>query len=632
VLQLRNLTLARGARRLLEDVSLQLHAGWRTGLVGPNGSGKSSLFALLGGDLVAEAGSCSVPAEWRIATVAQETPALARPALEFVLDGDDELRAIEHALAEAERADDGTRMAELHERYAALDGYGARARAASLLAGLGFANADLGRSVAEFSGGWRMRLNLARALASRADLLLLDEPTNHLDLDAVVWLERWLAAYRGSLLVVSHDRDFLDGCVTHIASIENGRLELYTGNYSSYETQRAARLALQQAMHARQQREIAHVMQFVARFRAKASKARQVQSRLKALERLERVSAAHVDSPFDFEFPEPERAPDPLLTLEDVTAGYGSRAVLSDVQWSLRPGARVGLLGPNGAGKSTLVKTLVGELAPLAGRRVAGHGLAVGYFAQHQLEQLDADATPLAHLARLEPRTRESELRSWLGRFDFGGDHADARVGQLSGGEKSRLALSMLVRQRPKLVLLHEPTNHLDLEMRHALTRALAEYEGSLVLVSHDRALLRTVCDSFVLVADGRAAEFDGDLADYLEWLEARRSRAGAGDSARGADRESIRAARERAESQRREHLARRRPLLRETERLEREIATLEDERRALEAQLGDPAFYTGDAAAVQRASRRCTELAALIGAAEERWLAAQSELEAIGE
>jgi len=630
VLQLRNLTLARGARRLLEDVSLQLHAGWRTGLVGPNGSGKSSLFALLGGELVGESGTCSVPTHWRIATVAQETSALDRSALDFVLDGDDELRAIEQALAAAERADDGTRLGELHERYAALDGYGAKARAASLLAGLGFENADLERGVAEFSGGWRMRLNLGRALASRADLLLLDEPTNHLDLDAVVWLERWLSSFRGTLLVVSHDRDFLDGCVTHIASIEGTRLTLYTGNYSSYETQRAARLALQQAMHARQQREIAHVMQFVARFRAKASKARQVQSRLKALERLERVSAAHVDSPFDFEFPEPDRAPDPLLTLERVAAGYDGRRVLNDVLWSLRPGARVGLLGPNGAGKSTLVKTLVGELAPLAGRRVAAHGLSVGYFAQHQLEQLDGDSTPLSHLARLEPRTREGELRSWLGRFDFGGDHADARVGQLSGGEKSRLALALLVRQRPNLVLLDEPTNHLDLEMRHALMRALTGYEGSLVLVSHDRALLRTVCDSFVLVADGRAAEFDGDVADYLTWLDKRRSRSAGADDGRGTQRATNRSTRDRSDAQRQQRLASRRPLLRTTQRLEAEIARLEDERRALETQLADSGFYVREAAAAERASRRCAELAVLINAAEERWLAAQGELDAL--
>jgi ATP-binding cassette subfamily F protein 3 len=468
--------------------------------------------------------------------------------------------------------------------------------------------------------------------------MLLDEPTNHLDLDAVVWLERWLADFRGALLVVSHDRDFLDGCVTHVASIEGRRLQLYAGNYSSYEVQRAARLASQQALQARQQREIAHVMQFVTRFRAKASKARQVQSRLKALERLERVTAAHVDSPFDFAFPAPERAPDPLLTLEDASAGYGERTVLTHVQLALRPGSRIGLLGPNGAGKSTLVRTLVGELAPLGGRRVAGHGLEIGYFAQHQLEQLDAGASPLEHFARAEPRSRESELRSWLGHFDFGGSHADMPAGRLSGGEKSRLVLALLVRRRPNLVLLDEPTNHLDLEMRHALMRALTDYEGSLVLVSHDRALLRTVCDSFVLVADGRATGFDGDLDDYLGWLAARRAAPGdAGRATRATDspagsaaRRPSRTDRERAAADRQQRLARRRPLAREAARLEAEIARLERERQGLEAQLGEAGFYARDAAAAQSAARRCGELAALIGQAEERWLAAQTELETI--
>jgi ATP-binding cassette subfamily F protein 3 len=631
LLQLRNLTLARGARRLLEDVNVQLHPGWRTGLVGPNGSGKTSLFALLRDELHAESGTCSMPANWKIASVAQETPALHRAAIDFALDGDTELREIEEALARAEQADDGARLGTLHERYAGIDGYGARARAASLLAGLGFSNADLEREVAEFSGGWRMRLNLARALASRADLLLLDEPTNHLDLDAVVWLEQWLTEFRGSLIVVSHDRDFLDGCVTHIASIEGTRLQLYSGNYSSYEVQRAARLATQQALYARQQREIAHMMQFVTRFRAKASKARQAQSRLKALERLERVSAAHVDAPFDFSFPEPDRAPDPLLTLENLNAGYAARTVLTDVQLSLRPGSRVGLLGPNGAGKSTLVRTLVGELAPLNGRRVAAHGLEIGYFAQHQLEQLDAEATPLEHFARLEPRSRESDLRSWLGHFDFGGQHADMPVGRLSGGEKSRLVLAMLVRRRPNLVLLDEPTNHLDLEMRHALTRALTDYEGSLVLVSHDRALLRTVCDSFLLVADGRAAEFPGDLDDYLQWLNARRAGAAAtADPRRAEVRNTNRADRERIDADRQARLARRRPLQREAHKLEAEIAKLERERQDLEKQLADPELYTRDAAVAQGAAKRCGELIRLIGAAEERWLAAQSELDAI--
>ncbi len=519
MIQFRQLTLTRGVRRLIEDATLQIHAGWRVGVVGANGSGKSSLFALLRGDIQSEAGDCELPRDWRVASVAQETPPLPQPAIDFVLDGDEELRRVERAITAADAAHDGRALAELHVRFEAIDGYSARARAAALLAGLGFATADLERPVADFSGGWRMRLNLAQALVSRADLMLLDEPTNHLDLDAVVWLERWLASYRGTLLLVSHDRDFLDGTVTHVVHLERGVLTLYTGNYTAFETQRAARLAVQQAMYEKQQREIAHMTSFVERFRAKASKARQAQSRLKALDRLEHIAAAHVDSVFDFEFPEPLRAPDPLLTLEDAALGYGDRAVVRNVQLSLRPGARLGLLGPNGAGKSTLIKTLAGGQPLLAGRRVAGHGLETGYFAQHQVEQLRGDESPLRHLIRQDPRAREQDLRNYLGGFDFRGDMADAPVEPFSGGEKSRLALALLVRKRPNLLLLDEPTNHLDLEMRHALTRALAGYEGSLVLVSHDRALLRTVCDSFMLVADGRAVPFDGDLDDYLAWL-----------------------------------------------------------------------------------------------------------------
>ncbi len=632
---LRELTLARGARPLIEGANLQLHAGWRVGLVGANGSGKSSLFALLRGELHAESGDCEVPADWKIASVAQDTPALEQAALDYVLDGDEELRAVERALADAEAAHDGHAVAELHARLDAIDGYAARARAAALLAGLGFDSADHLRPVAAFSGGWRMRLNLGRALVSRADLLLLDEPTNHLDLDAVVWLERWLAAYRGTLLLVSHDRDFLDGCVTHVAHIESRRITLYSGNYTSFEEQRAARLAVQQALYEKQQRAIAHMERFVARFRAKATKARQAQSRLKALDRLERIAPAHVDAPFDFEFPAPERAPDPLLTLEDATLGYGDRAVLADVTLSLRPGARLGLLGPNGAGKSTLVKAIAGEIAPQSGRRLEGHGLEVGYFAQHQLEQLRPDASPLDHLQAAEPRTRELELRTYLGAFDFRGTMADAAVGTFSGGEKSRLALALIVRRRPNLLLLDEPTNHLDLEMRHALTRALAEYEGSLVLVSHDRALLRTVCDAFLLVAEGRAAEFDGDLDDYLAWLAERRAHSDAAmvPAAARLDREARRAQREVAEAERQARLARRRPLAREATRLEREIAALETEKRALEMRLADTAFYaTSSVADVGVATRRATEVGRLLAAAEERWLDVQTELEAIGE
>ncbi|NJD32667.1 MAG: ATP-binding cassette domain-containing protein [Gammaproteobacteria bacterium] len=632
---LRQLTLSRGARHLIEDANLQVHAGWRVGLVGANGSGKSSLFALIRGELHPEVGDCEVPGDWRIASVSQETPALEQAAIDYVLDGDTELRAIEQSLAQAERAQDGHAVAELHARLDAIDGYAARSRAAALLSGLGFESVELERPVASFSGGWRMRLNLGRALLSRADLLLLDEPTNHLDLDAVVWLERWLANYRGTLLLVSHDRDFLDGCVTHVAHIESRRITLYTGNYSSFEEQRAARLAVQQAMFEKQQREIAHMMAFVARFRAKATKARQAQSRLKALDRLERIAPAHVDAPFDFEFPPPERSPDPLLTLEDAALGYAGRAILQDVQLSLRPGARLGLLGPNGAGKSTLVKVLAGELPPLSGRRLEGHGLGVGYFAQHQLEQLRPDESPLQHLARAEPKTRELELRTYLGSFDFRGAMADAPVGAFSGGEKSRLALALIVRQRPNLLLLDEPTNHLDLEMRHALTRALAGYEGSLVLVSHDRALLRAVCDGFLLVADGRAAEFDGDVDDYLAWLAERRARTepSALESSTRLDREARRAQRETAEAERQARLVRRRPLMKESTRLEREIADLEAEKRALEARLGDQSFYTsGNVAEVQAATRRAAETARLLAAAEDRWLELQAELEAIGE
>ncbi len=635
MIQFRNLTLARGARRLIEDASLQIHSGWRVGLVGANGSGKSSLFALLRGELHADRGDCELPAGWRIASVAQETPALDAPAIDYVLDGDAELRQVERALAEAESAHDGHRIGELHARLQELDGYGARARAAALLSGLGFADAELAHPVASFSGGWRMRLNLAQALIARSDLLLLDEPTNHLDLDAIVWLENWLAGYRGMLMLVSHDRDFLDGCVTHIAHLAGGGLALSTGNYSAFEDQRAAQLAVQQAMHAKQQREIAHLERFIERFRAKASKARQAQSRLKALDRMEHIALAHVDAPFDFHFPEPERAPDPLLSLERIEAGYNGRTVLRDVTLTLRPGARIGLLGPNGAGKSTLIRLLAGELAPRSGQRYEGRGLAIGYFAQHQLEQLRPADSPVQHLLRLEPNTREQALRDYLGGFDFRGAMAEAPVGPFSGGEKSRLALALLVRRRPNLLLLDEPTNHLDLEMRHALMKALAEYEGSLVLVSHDRALLRTVCDAFLLVSDGAAQEFDGDLDDYLAWLSARREVRASESAEAGllAGRSARKDARAAAAAERQSKLARRRPLLKESEGLELELAQWHDEKREIDEALADPSFYESpDPDKLKGLALRQAELARLIEEAEHRWLHVHGELEEIGE
>ncbi|HZN24088.1 MAG TPA: ATP-binding cassette domain-containing protein [Burkholderiales bacterium] len=635
MIQFRNLTLARGARRLIEDASVQIHAGWRVGLVGANGSGKSSLFALLRSELHADRGDCELPAAWRIASVAQETPALDTPSIEYVLDGDAELREVERELAAAEAAHDGHRVGELHSRLRDIDGYGARARAAALLAGLGFSEGDSARPVSSFSGGWRMRLNLAQALISRSDLLLLDEPTNHLDLDAIVWLERWLAGFRGTLMLVSHDRDFLDGCVTHIAHIGAQRLTLYTGNYSAFEEQRAGELAVQQALLEKQQREIAHLTRFVERFRAKATKARQAQSRLKALDRMERIAPAHVDAPFDFEFPEPARAPDPLLSLQSVEAGYTGKRVLDRIDLTLRPGDRIGLLGPNGAGKSTLVKLLAGELEPLAGRRLEGRGLSIGYFAQHQLEQLRPAESPIQHLVRLEPHTREQSLRDYLGGFDFRGAMADAPVGAFSGGEKSRLALALLVRRAPNLLLLDEPTNHLDLEMRHALTKALAEYEGSLVLVSHDRALLKTVCDAFLLVSDGKAAEFDGDLDDYLEWLAARRSAQAAPSSKieTASGKFERREARAAAAAGRQAKLAQRRPLLREISELELNLAQWHEEKREIDETLADPSIYESpDPDKLKGLALRQTELTRLIDEAEHRWLEVHGELEEIGD
>jgi len=635
LIHLRNLTLARGGRPLIADSSLQIHDGWRIGLSGANGSGKSSLLALLAGELQPEAGDCELPAAWRIARLEQEVAALPRPALEYVLDGDGELRAVQAALARAESAHDAGAIAELHARLESLDGYTAAARAATILAGLGFTQADLSRAVADFSGGWRMRLNLARVMMSRADLLLLDEPTNHLDLDAIVWFERWLGSFPGTLVLVSHDRDVLDACVTHVLQLEAGTLTLYTGNYSSFEEQRAARLATQQAMFEKQQREISHLERFVARFRAKASKARQAQSRLKALDRLERIAPAHVDTPFDFEFEPPDRSPDPLLVLESASLGHDARAVLEHVDLSLRAGARIGLLGPNGAGKSTLVASLAGELPLIDGRRIEGQGLAIGYFAQHQLEQLDPEESPLWHLARDEPDARSQDLRSYLGHFDFGGDKADAAVGTCSGGERSRLALARLVRRRPNLLLLDEPTNHLDLEMRHALTRALTAYEGSVILVSHDRALLRTVCDEFLIVADGRVERFDGGIEDYLDWLNARRDgkRSAAEDSGLAQARAERREARAEREARRQAWLRQRRPLLRELEQLECALPRLEQEKSALESRLADTSFYASASPDEQRATiRRCTELTEQLRLAEERWLELQEQIEALGE
>jgi ATP-binding cassette subfamily F protein 3 len=625
MITLRQLTLARGGKLLLERIDLTLHAGQKIGLVGPNGCGKSSLFALLLGELHQEAGDLELPARLVIAHVAQDIPAGGQAAIEYVIDGDAPLRALEQDLAAAHEQDDGEHLAALYEAFGHAGGYAARSRAASLMHGLGFAAGEMEQPLDFFSGGWRMRLKLARALMCRSDLLLLDEPTNHLDLDAVIWLEQWLRDYPGTLLAVSHDRDFLDGTVGHILAIEQCRLKRYTGNYSAFEEQRAMQLAQQQAAYQKQQREIAHLHSYVERFRAKATKARQAQSRIKALARMELISPAHVDTPFDFRMREPQAGPDPLLTLEDVAAGYDARAVLTGIKLDIGAGARIGLLGRNGAGKSTLIKLLAGELAPMGGARHEGKGLVIGYFAQHQIDVLRPDESPLQHLTRLDPRTREQELRDFLGGFDFRGDMALAPVAPFSGGEKARLALALLVWQRPNLLLLDEPTNHLDLEMRHALTLALQEYEGAIVLVSHDRHLLRTTADSLWLVANGRVQPFDGDLDDYRDWLRQREAGVAAAEPA-GTTRKQQK--RDQAEA-RNQRYAQKRPLAQRLAKLDKRIAELERERTLLGKWLADPESYA-DANKFKAELVREGKIAAELTKAEEEWLALQAELESL--
>jgi ATP-binding cassette subfamily F protein 3 len=631
---LRGLQLRRGVKVLFEQASLTLNRGQKIGVTGANGCGKSSLFALLLGELHQDAGEFEIQPGLVLAHVAQETPSTAAPAIEYVLDGDAELRQFEAALQAAEAAHDGTRIAEVHEDLQRVGGYSARARAAQLMHGLGFEDAEIERPVSEFSGGWRVRLNLARALMCRSDVLLLDEPTNHLDLDAIVWLEQWLASYPGTLLMISHDRDFLDAVADTILHIENQRLRLYAGNYSAFETQRAAQLAQQQATFLKQQREIAHLQSYIDRFKAKATKARQAQSRMKALARMEKIAAAHVDTPFEFAFRQPLAQPDPVLSLDDVDAGYGDATVVGGIRMQLRPGARLGLLGRNGAGKSTLMKLLAGALPPLRGERVEGRGLQIGYFAQHQLEQLRPEHSALWHMTRLSPRTREQELRDFLGGFNFHGDQATEPVGPMSGGEKSRLALALIVWQRPNLLLLDEPTNHLDLEMRHALTLGLQDYEGVLVLVSHDRSLLRATADELWLVEDGRVAPFDGDLDDY-----ARRLRGGApaqaapAAPAAGAPAASRKEQKRAEAEERNRRFAQRKPVEAGIKAAEREMQRLGIERERLEKQLAAPDIYAdGRREDLKRCLREQSDVTAKLQKAEEQWLKLSAELEALAE
>jgi len=645
MIRLSQVTLRRGTKTLLEGADVALNPGDRIGLIGANGSGKTSIFALLRGELHADMGEVDYPARWRVAYVAQETPALDRTALDYAIDGDTTLRRLEAELATAETADDGHLIGELHAAMLDADAYTARSRAEQLLHGLGFTHAQMEEPVASFSGGWRMRLNLAQALMCPSDLLLLDEPTNHLDLDAIIWLEDWLKRYAGTLLVVSHDRDFLDGVVEVVVHIDARKLKRYSGNYSSFERQRAAAVVLATAQYQKQQRERAHLESFINRFRAKATKAKQAQSRMKMLEKMEELAPLHVSAPFSFEFRDPLKAPNPLLVLEDVNAGYRiegepNKLVLRDISFSLQSGERYGLLGINGAGKSTLIKTIAGELPPLAGQAIFNKGLAVGYFAQHQIEMLRNDESPLWHLARIASNTREQDLRNYLGSFNFPGDMATTSLSTFSGGEKARLALALIVWQRPNLLLLDEPTNHLDLETREALTVALAQFEGTLVLVSHDRHLLRATTDQFLIVADGRLAPFDGDLEDYRDWLfktklapaeeavplpETKKDTP-AKPATQAIDQRGQK--RKEAEERQRQYAARK-PIESRIKRLDELMAKLNARKAAIDAQLADPAIYgeankeTLKALIVDQAfaARELTQL-------EGEWLELQAQLE----
>ncbi|AJE13967.1 ATP-binding cassette domain-containing protein [Stutzerimonas balearica] len=627
MIRLQNLSLQRGPQRLLDGADLTLHPGQKAGLVGANGAGKSSLFALLRGQLGADGGDCQIPPNWRIAHMRQEVDTLDRLAVDYVLDGDVELRRIQAELVAAEAAHDGHALARLHGELDNAGGYSADARARKLLAGLGFDSAQMEQGVGSFSGGWRMRLNLAQALMCPSDLLLLDEPTNHLDLDAILWLEDWLKSYPGTLLLISHDRDFLDAVVDHVVHLEQRKLTLYRGGYSAFERTRAERLAQQQQAYEKQQAQRAHMEDFIRRFKAKATKARQAQSRIKALERLEELAPAHVDSPFDFRFREAERISSPLLDMQEAQLGYGDKRVLDKVKLQLAPGVRIGLLGPNGAGKSTLIKTLAGELTPLGGRLQRGENLVIGYFAQHQLDALDPSASPLLHLQRIAPGEREQTLRDFLGGFDFRGDRCDEPVLNFSGGEKARLALALIAWGKPNLLLLDEPTNHLDLEMRLALTLALQDFEGAVLVVSHDRHLLKSTTDEFLLVADGRVQAFDGDLEDYARWLVEFRARQAPLTSEPAGERTDRKAQRQAAAALR-QQLA---PHRKKADKLEAELGNVQQRLAELEAQLADSQLYEAARKDELRdLLARQAELKSREAELEDAWLEALELLESL--
>ena len=629
MITIESLTLQRGPLRLLDNANLTLHAGQKVGLLGTNGAGKSSLFALLRGELEPDGGECNLPTDWRIAHMLQEIEELDRLAVDYVLDGDRRLRDIQRRLQQAEQEQAAEQLGSLYGELESHDGFTADSRARTLLAGLGFTSEQCERPVGDFSGGWRMRLNLAQALMQPSDLLLLDEPTNHLDLDAILWLEDWLRGYPGTLLLISHDRDFLDAVVEHIVHVEGQKLNLYRGAYSQFERTRAERLAQQQSAFEKQQTQREHMQKYIARFRAQATKARQAQSRLKALERMEELSPAHIDSPFSFSFREAANQSTPLLDLDKAQLGYAGNPILADVKLQLAPGARIGLLGPNGAGKSTLIKSLAGSLPLISGELKTGEHLAIGYFAQHQLDSLDPAASPLLHLARLAPDEREQTLRNFLGGFDFQGDRIDQAVEHFSGGEKARLALALIAWQKPNLLLLDEPTNHLDMEMRHALTIALQAFEGAMLLVSHDRALIRDTTDELWLVADGKVANYNEDLDSYTRWLAQFRQQQAAAAQPESSNAPKVDAkAQRRAAAEQRQRLA---PLKKAADKLEQQLAKANEENAEVEGALGDSTLYeAANKDQLKQLLARQASCQQRVAELEEAWLEAHEELDSL--
>ncbi|WP_353143393.1 ATP-binding cassette domain-containing protein [Acinetobacter pragensis] len=600
MIQLDQLSIRRGGRVLFQKASMQLHPGWKIGLTGVNGAGKSTLFSALLGGMESDSGTLSRPAVWTVAHMAQEIKALDMKAIDFVLSGDEEYWDIQHQLDHPDQLDNDA-LAHLYGRFDEINGYSAPSKASQLMAGLGFFEHQSQLDVSSFSGGWRMRLNLARTLMSRSDLLLLDEPTNHLDLDAILWLEDWLKAYEGTLVLISHDRDFLDAITDHILHIENQELIMYTGNYSTFERTRSERLAQQQQAYEKQLETRAHLQKYIDRFKAQATKAKQAQSRIKQLERMQELSAAHVDTPFTFSFREPTKMSSPLLELENADIGYGDKLIVTNVNLQITPTSRIGLLGMNGAGKSTLIKSLVGDLPLMQGLRKDSELLNIGYFAQHQMDALDGNASPMLQLARIaDKKISEASLRSFLGSFGFSGERMDTPSESFSGGERARLALALIVWQRPNVLILDEPTNHLDLDMRHALTMALQDFEGAVVLVSHERQLVASVCDELILVHGGQSREFDGDLVAYADWLrQARIDMMKNGQKPAAPIKSQVEVkpviSKLDKEAQRKEAARRReasRPIRKDIEKLEAEIAKIQPKLIQIEEQLADSALY----------------------------------------